>query len=77
MDVFHRGLVGKILVLDARFAGLTDGMLDDKGNHDLPAADATDGWSKEAGFRVRLSHSAEEEREKGWCFEAEFVLVAM
>ena len=73
-DVFHRGLVGKILVLDARFAGLTDGMLDDKGNHDLLTADATDGWSNEAGFRVRLSHSAEEEREKGWCFEAEFVL---
>ena len=73
-DDFHGGLVGKILVLDARFGGIEDGLLKDKGNNHLPTADGSDDWSKEAGFRVRLSHSADEEREKGWRFEAEFVL---
>ena len=71
---FHDGLVGKILVVDARFGGLTDGRLDDKGNNDLRTADASDDWSKVAGFRVRPSRSEEGEREKGWRFEAEFVL---
>jgi CRISPR-associated endonuclease/helicase Cas3 len=73
-DDFHRGLVGKILVVDARFGGLEDGLLKDKGNERPPTADASDDWSREAGFRVRFSYSAEEEREKGWRFEAEFVL---
>jgi CRISPR-associated endonuclease/helicase Cas3 len=60
--------------VDARFGGLEDGLLNDKSNEHLPTADASDDWSKEAGFRVRLSHSAEQEREEGWRFEAEFVL---
>jgi CRISPR-associated endonuclease/helicase Cas3 len=78
-DDFHDELVGKILVVDTRFGGLTDGMLDDKGKNDLSTVDASDDWSREAGFRVRPSSlEEEEEKEKGdrqdWRFEAEFVL---
>ena len=50
---FYGGLVGKTFVLDVRFGGLEDGLLKDKGNNHLPTADASDDWSRKAGFRVR------------------------
>jgi CRISPR-associated endonuclease/helicase Cas3 len=75
-DDFQGGLAGKIVILDARFGGLEDGLLNDKGDSQFLTADASDDWSKEAGFQVRLLRSAEEEEEseKGWRFAAEFVL---
>jgi CRISPR-associated endonuclease/helicase Cas3 len=68
---FLAGLVGKVVVVDAHFGGLKDGLLDDEADDHVLTADASDEWSKDAGFRVRLSNSAQED---GWRFEAEFVL---
>jgi CRISPR-associated endonuclease/helicase Cas3 len=71
---FHDELVGKILVIDARFGGLAHGLLKEQADERPPTADASDDWSREAGFRVRLSRLAEEEGEGSWRFEAEFAL---
>ena len=52
-DKFQHDLVGKILVVDANFGGLKDGLLDPASNTSLETADSSDRWSEEAGFRVR------------------------
>ncbi|MGC1561186.1 MAG: hypothetical protein WA820_15235, partial [Bradyrhizobium sp.] len=74
-DEFHEALVAKILVVDARFGGLKDGMLDSKEDNGSPTADASDDWSKEAGFRIRRATSDDyESKEEDWRFEDDFVL---
>jgi CRISPR-associated endonuclease/helicase Cas3 len=74
-DDFHDELVGKTLFVDARFGGLKDGMLNQECDDVLTSdADAAEEWSKEAGFRVRRSSSNEEESDRDWGFEAEFIL---
>jgi CRISPR-associated endonuclease/helicase Cas3 len=70
---FVSGLVGKILIVDARFGGLNSGMLDSKKGGGVPTADTDQGWSEDAGFRVRLAAS---EEENDWHFEDEFILRA-
>jgi len=77
---FHAELAGKILVFDARFGGLKDGLLDGAGE-DLPeTVDGTESWSKEAGVRVlRVNRALAAEplaarREDGWRFEDDFDL---
>jgi CRISPR-associated endonuclease/helicase Cas3 len=72
-------LIGKVLVIDARFGGLKDGLLS-VGTDDPPeTADASDSWSRQAQFRVRRTvtdHESEarEDREDGWRFEDNFVI---
>ena len=74
-DEFHEAPVAKILVVDARFGGLKDGMLDSKEDNGSPTADASDDWSKEAGFRIRRATSDDHEsKEEDWRFEDDFVL---
>ncbi len=71
----YRDLAEKLLIVDARFGGLTDGMLDPKGNDVFPTADADEAWSKEAKFRVRrVTSEADEKKEDDWHFEDDFVL---
>jgi CRISPR-associated endonuclease/helicase Cas3 len=75
-DKFFYQLIGRTLVIDARFAGLKDGMLHE-GDNDLPeTADASDSWSRQAQFRVRraVADGDSEAREDGWRFEDAFVL---
>ncbi len=68
-------IVGKILIVDARFAGLKGGMLDSKETSDFQTADATDDWSKEVGFRVqRVTPDDGMARKDDWRFEDDFVL---
>jgi len=74
-DEFHDTLVAKILVVDARFGGLKDGMLDGKEDNGFPTADTSDDWSKEADFRVRRATSDDyESKVENWRFEDDFVL---
>ncbi len=72
---FHKDLADKLLIADARFGGLRDGMLDAKGDDVFPTADADDGWNKDAKFRVRRATSENyESKENDWRFEDDFVL---
>ncbi len=74
-DEFHNDLAGRILVVDARFGGLKNGMLDDEGNDDFPTADVSDVWSEEAQFRVRrVTPDDHESTADDWLFEDAFVL---
>jgi CRISPR-associated endonuclease/helicase Cas3 len=74
-DDFHKTLVNKTLIVDVRFGGLHDGMLDAKGGDIFPTADADDGWNKDAGFRVRrVTSETDENKEDDWRYEHEFVL---
>jgi CRISPR-associated endonuclease/helicase Cas3 len=73
-DKFFYQLIGRTLVVDGRFGGLEDGVLD-VDSDDLPeTADASDAWSRQAQFRVRRVAEAREDREDGWRFEDSFVL---
>ena len=50
-------------------------MLDSKEDNGSPTADASDDWSKEAGFRIRRATSDDyESKEEDWRFEDDFVL---
>ncbi len=72
---FHRELPEKLVVVDARFGGLRDGMLDAKADDGFPTADADDGWNKDAEFRVRrVTSGADENEDDDWRYEADFVL---
>lgn len=74
---FISGLVGKILIVDARIGGLNNGVLDSKRSDGVPTADTDKGWSEDAGFRVRRAASEEyESKENDWHFEDDFVLRA-
>ncbi|MGE3746024.1 MAG: type I-U CRISPR-associated helicase/endonuclease Cas3 [Sphingomonadaceae bacterium] len=77
-DEFENRLVDKIIVLDAHFGGLRNGLLDSR-CEDLPdTADHTENWCTEARFRVRKANGSERERverqQDEWRFEYEFVL---
>jgi CRISPR-associated endonuclease/helicase Cas3 len=74
MRDFQRELAGKIIILDARFAGLKDGLLDPDSNDSFETADRSAQWSQEAQFRVRRVLSDEEGQEDEWRFENDFVL---
>jgi CRISPR-associated endonuclease/helicase Cas3 len=69
-------LFGRTLVIDARFAGLNDGMLDSASGASVETADTSGEWSKQAQFRVRrVRPSSEgEAQQNGWRFEDDFVL---
>ena len=72
-DEFQNKLVGKIIVVDARFGGLKDGLLD-KESDDVPeTTDDIADWSEKAGFRVRRAESRDE-RDPEWRFEDAFAL---
>jgi CRISPR-associated endonuclease/helicase Cas3 len=72
---FQDELVGKILVVDARFGGLKDGLLDATSDDLIKTADGTEKWSKEAQFRVRrVGELLPEEQKDGWRFEGDFDL---
>jgi CRISPR-associated endonuclease/helicase Cas3 len=74
-EAFHEHLVGRIIVVDARLGGLKDGLLNGKAAERVQAADACDGWSKGAGFRVRRATSDDDESEDDdWRFEDDFIL---
>ncbi len=74
---FVSGLVGKILIVDARLGGLNGGVLDSKSGDGFPTADTDKGWSEHAGFRVRRAASEGYESNEGdWHFEDDFVLRA-
>jgi CRISPR-associated endonuclease/helicase Cas3 len=71
---FEDELSGKILVIDGRFGGLKDGMLDAAGEGPPETADNTEDWNKKAQFRVRRVESLTAEQKDGWRFEDDFVL---
>lgn len=74
---FVSSLVGKILIVDARFGGLKDGVLDSKRGEGFPTADTDKGWSEDVGFRVRrVASDGYESKEGDWHFEDAFVLRA-
>jgi CRISPR-associated endonuclease/helicase Cas3 len=74
---FISGLVGKILIVDARIGGLNEGVLDSKKGDGFPTADTDKGWSEDAWFRVRRAASeGSESNEDAWHFEDDFVLRA-
>jgi len=75
LQKFLEKLSQKIVVLDARFGGLKDGMLDSESDDLFPTADTDEAWSKEVEFRVR--HTTAEEtlsEEDDWGFENNFVV---
>jgi CRISPR-associated endonuclease/helicase Cas3 len=77
---FEDEFIGKILILDARFGGLKDGLLDAASDEPVETADESERWSREAQFRVRRvisgpdSEVPTEEQEDGWHFEDELDL---
>lgn len=74
---FISGLTGKILIVDARMGGLDEGVLDSKNGDGVQTADTDQGWSKDAGFRVRrVASEGYESNEGDWRFEDDFVLRA-
>ena len=74
-DEFQDELVGKILVVDARFSGLKDGLLDVACDRFPDTADGSTEWGMQAQFRVRRPTSDDyESRDEDWRFEDGFVL---
>jgi CRISPR-associated endonuclease/helicase Cas3 len=74
MRDFQGELAGKILILDARFGGLKDGLLDLDCDDPVETVDNSPQWSQEAQFRVRRVRSDEEGEEDEWRCEDDFVL---
>jgi CRISPR-associated endonuclease/helicase Cas3 len=75
-DDLHRKLVGRLLIVDSRFGGLKDGLLEtDEPDEGLETADATKDWSRDAGFRVRRATPTDRALDDSeWRVEDEFVL---
>ena len=71
-EEFHEALVGKVVVVDARFNGLSGGLLQPKSGAAAETADALEAWSKQAGFRVQRARSLPEGEPDGWRFEHGF-----
>jgi CRISPR-associated endonuclease/helicase Cas3 len=70
---FEQKLTGKLVILDARIAGLKDGLLNTSAD-DLPeTADTLAEWSEQVGFRVR-QRTALSQAEDDWRFEDDFIL---
>jgi CRISPR-associated endonuclease/helicase Cas3 len=75
-DQFQSQFIGKVLVIDARFGGLKDGMLNVASEASVETADTSGEWSKQAQFRARRAKqiSDGEAQQAGWRFEDDFVL---
>jgi CRISPR-associated endonuclease/helicase Cas3 len=76
-DDFEDKLVGKILVMDARFGGLKDGLLDAASDEAPKTADAFEEWNEQARFRVQRRSDLTTppgEQDGRWRFEDDFVL---
>ena len=69
---FENEFSGKTLVIDARFGGMKDGVLNSASDDPPETADASRKWNKKAQFRVRRVKNSE--HEEGWRFEDDFVL---
>jgi CRISPR-associated endonuclease/helicase Cas3 len=74
-DELHDGLVGKVVIVDARLARLKAGLLSNGGSSEsVETADAAPDWSKQAGFRVRQTESLSEGEDDTWPREHAFAL---
>jgi CRISPR-associated endonuclease/helicase Cas3 len=70
----EKELVGKTLIVDARLSGLQDGLLNQGSGDPFETVDASSGWSKQAGLRVRQVQSLSEDEEDEWPREHAFAL---
>src|SRR6185295_18187552 len=61
-------------VVDARFGGLSAGLLQPRSGAPADTADALDTWSKQAGFRVQQAVSLPDVDRDGWSVEHGFAL---
>jgi CRISPR-associated endonuclease/helicase Cas3 len=73
-DEFHKALVGKVVVVDARFGGVSGGLLQPKSAASADTADALEAWNRQAGFRVRRASSLADGEVAEWRFEHGFAL---
>jgi CRISPR-associated endonuclease/helicase Cas3 len=73
-EEFHEELAGNILVVDARFSGLNDGLLDKDSEGEVKAADTSIEWNRTAQFRVRRVEALHEDLEEEWRSEQAFVI---
>jgi CRISPR-associated endonuclease/helicase Cas3 len=73
-EEFQQEITGKILIVDARFGGLKDGMLDPSSGAAPETADTAPKWNEEAQFRVRPVEALDEGSEEEWRFEDAFLL---
>jgi CRISPR-associated endonuclease/helicase Cas3 len=72
---FEDELAGKLLVIDARFGGLKQGLLEPSAEDKAETADTSTEWSKTAQFRVRrVIDTLYGEPEEEWRFEDAFVI---
>jgi len=75
LEIFEAALIGVTLIVDARFGGLKDGLLQARANDDIQTADGCDDWSHTPDFRVRrTSVGYDGEQDAVWRFEDEFVV---
>jgi CRISPR-associated endonuclease/helicase Cas3 len=72
---FELELAGKCLVIDARFSGLKDGLLDPEAQGQAKTADTSTEWNKRTQFRVRRVKALDESLEEEWRFEDAFVVL--
>jgi CRISPR-associated endonuclease/helicase Cas3 len=73
-DALRAALFGKSLVIDARFTGLDDGLLNAESDDPVETADWTMDWSRQIGFRVRPILLAGQQPDDEWRFEGSFIL---
>jgi CRISPR-associated endonuclease/helicase Cas3 len=78
---FQEDFAGKMLVIDARLAGLKEGLLDPDSNAHPETADSSVEWSEKAQFRVQRRAVSDPDREAPggapeaeWRLEDKFVL---
>lgn len=80
-EEFQEDFAGKMLVIDARFAGLKEGLLDPDSNAPPETADTSVEWSETAKFRAQRRPVSDPDREAPggapeaeWRLEDKFVL---
>ena len=76
-DEFQQELAGKIMVVDARFGGLQDGLLKADHSGEPPVLDADADWERQAGFRVRRQKrdgASGDRQDQEWRIEERFVV---
>jgi CRISPR-associated endonuclease/helicase Cas3 len=73
-EEFHEALVGRLIVVDARFGGLSAGLLQPRSAAPADTADALETWSRQAGFRVQQAVSLPDEERDGWSVEHSLAL---
>ena len=71
---FEDEFTGKLVVIDARFGGLKDGLLDRDAADQVETADTSGEWNKMARFRVRRVDALDEQLEEEWRFQDAFVI---